>query len=76
VLSPPAFASSTWPTYHATPDRQGADTNYHWAALGWEAGPLGYPVSDEYAIPGGRRSNFVFNVISWNAATGVALVGG
>ncbi|MDQ2728074.1 MAG: PQQ-like beta-propeller repeat protein, partial [Actinomycetota bacterium] len=27
AFSTPAYASATWPTYHATPDRQGADTN-------------------------------------------------
>jgi len=29
-----------------------------WASMGWELSSLGYPVSDEYAVPGGRRSNF------------------
>jgi len=28
------------------------------------------PTSGEYAIPGGRASNFEHGVLSWNAATG------
>src|SRR5690606_3973694 len=27
-------------------------------ARGWEAGPLGYPTSGEYAVPEGKRSDF------------------
>jgi len=45
-----------------------------WAQNGWEAGPLGYPVSGEYAVPGGRRSDFQRGSIVWDAATGVARV--
>ncbi|NBH02563.1 hypothetical protein [Amycolatopsis sp. SID8362] len=45
-----------------------------WAALGWERSALGYPISDEYAITGGRRSNFQHGYISWNAATGATTV--
>jgi hypothetical protein len=45
-----------------------------WASMGWEAGPVGYPTSDEYAIPGGRRSNFVAGRIAWTAATGATSV--
>ncbi|WP_176741333.1 LGFP repeat-containing protein [Streptomyces sp. LUP30] len=29
-----------------------------WAAMGWENSQLGFPTSDEFAIPGGRRSLF------------------
>ncbi|MFF5991312.1 N-acetylmuramoyl-L-alanine amidase [Prauserella flavalba] len=42
-----------------------------WAQLGWERSFLGYPTSDEFAISGGRRSNFERGYITWNAATGV-----
>jgi uncharacterized protein with LGFP repeats len=42
----------------------------HWASLGYEHSYLGYPISDEYAIPGGRRSDFQNGYITWNAATG------
>jgi hypothetical protein len=45
-----------------------------WASLGWERSALGYPTSDEYAIPGGRRNNFVHGTISWDAATGATTV--
>jgi glucose/arabinose dehydrogenase len=41
-----------------------------WAALGWERSYLGYPTSDEYAVPGGRRADFQGGTITWNAATG------
>ncbi|GAA4746055.1 hypothetical protein GCM10023328_30270 [Modestobacter marinus] len=41
-----------------------------WAALGWERSYLGYPTSDEYTIPGGRRSDFQGGSITWDAATG------
>jgi len=29
-----------------------------WARMGWENSDLGFPTSDEYSIPGGRRSMF------------------
>jgi len=41
-----------------------------WAAGGWETGRVGYPVSDEYAIPGRRASDFQYGRISWDASTG------
>ncbi len=37
--------------------------------LGWEAGKLGYPISGEIEVPGGRRSDFEHGSITWNAAT-------
>ena len=40
-----------------------------WSTLEWEKGPLGYPISGEYDIPGGRRSDFQHGSISWNAST-------
>ncbi|MFP5218320.1 MAG: N-acetylmuramoyl-L-alanine amidase [Actinomycetes bacterium] len=40
-----------------------------WAELGWETGRLGYPVSDEYAVPGGRRSDFQGGSITWDSTT-------
>lgn len=40
-----------------------------WADLGWETGDLGYPVSDEYVVPGGSRNDFEHGSIVWNAAT-------
>lgn len=46
-----------------------------WAAMGWETGPLGYPSSDEYAIAGGRRSNFARGWINFYFADGSLQVG-
>ena len=40
-----------------------------WSSLGWERSRLGYPTSDEYSIPGGRRSDFQHGYITWDAAT-------
>ncbi|HEV8563223.1 MAG TPA: PQQ-dependent sugar dehydrogenase [Actinophytocola sp.] len=41
-----------------------------YAQLGWERSYLGYPTSDEFAVPGGARSNFRNGYITWNAVTG------
>lgn len=43
-----------------------------WAALGYENGPLGYPVSDEFdgAKPGGRVQRFQGGVVYWTPALG------
>ncbi len=38
-----------------------------WAQTGWEAGPLGYPIADAYAVTGGRRADFQHGSITWNA---------
>jgi hypothetical protein len=45
-----------------------------YAATGWEAGPLGYPTSDEYAVSGGRRSDFQHGSITWDSATNTSTV--
>ena len=42
-----------------------------WATQGWETGPLGYPTSDEYSVPGGRQSDFQGGSLFWDANTGV-----
>jgi peptidoglycan/xylan/chitin deacetylase (PgdA/CDA1 family) len=42
-----------------------------WGSLGWEHGRLGYPISGEYDVAGGRRSDFQHGSIVWHAATGV-----
>jgi glucose/arabinose dehydrogenase len=41
-----------------------------WSARGWERSYLGFPTSDEYPVPGGRRSDFQGGSITWNATTG------
>ena len=40
-----------------------------WADSGWEAGALGYPISNEYAVADGRRSDFQHGSITWVEAT-------
>ncbi|OJY30219.1 MAG: hypothetical protein BGO98_26125 [Myxococcales bacterium 68-20] len=45
-----------------------------WKELGWEAGALGYPTSGEYAVTGGRRSDFQNGSIEWNVATDTTTV--
>ena len=40
-----------------------------WAQAGWEAGALGYPISDEHADGDGRRSDFEHGSIHWSAST-------
>ncbi|SDY30121.1 Short repeat-containing protein of unknown function [Amycolatopsis xylanica] len=45
-----------------------------WASMGWERSELGYPTSDEYDIPGGRRSDFQKGSITWDSATGAIQV--
>lgn len=40
-----------------------------WKTTGWETGSLGYPTSDEYAVTGGRRSDFQHGSITWDAST-------
>jgi uncharacterized protein with LGFP repeats len=58
-----------------------AETGWEAGPLGYptsdeyaEAGPLGYPTSDEYAVPGGRRTDFQHGSISWDAATSSSTV--
>lgn len=41
-----------------------------WARRGYETGPLGFPVSDAYAVPGGTRVDFQGGSLTLNAATG------
>ena len=47
-----------------------------WAETGWENGPLGFPVSDENALPGGASSHFQGGTISWSPDTGAKVVVG
>jgi GH25 family lysozyme M1 (1,4-beta-N-acetylmuramidase) len=41
-----------------------------WATRGWERSALGYPVSDEYAVPEGRRSDFEHGSLVFDAHSG------
>jgi LGFP repeat-containing protein len=40
-----------------------------WRDAGWEAGKLGYPIADEVAVTGGRRSDFQHGSITWDSTT-------
>jgi beta-N-acetylhexosaminidase len=51
-----AGGSLYWTPATGTHEVHGA-IQARWASLGWELGPLGYPISDEYAAPDGRRRN-------------------
>jgi uncharacterized protein with LGFP repeats len=42
-----------------------------WASMGWENSSLGFPTSDEYAVAGGRRSNFQGGTLTYSFSTGV-----
>ena len=41
-----------------------------WRELNYEQGPLGYPTTGEYSVPGGRQNDFEHGYIRWDAATG------
>ncbi len=56
-----------------THDVRGAIRN-RWASLGSERGALGYPISDEYDVPGGKRNDFQRGSITWDARTGTTTV--
>jgi LGFP repeat-containing protein len=45
-----------------------------WRDLGWEAGVLGYPTSDEYSVAEGRRSDFQHGSILFHAQDGTVTV--
>jgi hypothetical protein len=45
-----------------------------WASLGWQTSRLGYPTSNEFSVPHGRRSNFQHGYITWNSTTNVITV--
>jgi L,D-peptidoglycan transpeptidase YkuD (ErfK/YbiS/YcfS/YnhG family) len=46
-----------------------------WASMGWETGALGYPVTGEFAIPGGRAQDFQYGSIRWFPTSGTSVVG-
>ncbi|MCI2239626.1 NlpC/P60 family protein [Paenibacillus sp. TRM 82003] len=45
-----------------------------WGRSGWESGALGYPVTDEHDVPGGKRSDFQRGYVTWDAGTGTTEV--
>ncbi|WP_433714052.1 LGFP repeat-containing protein [Nocardia sp. CA-084685] len=46
-----------------------------WARQGYEKGRLGFPTTDEYDLPTGRRMDFEHGWIEWNATTGQLTTG-
>ena len=51
----------------------------HWESQGWERGPAGYPVTDEFndlSAPGGRQSHFQRGVIAWDPHRGARFTAG
>ncbi len=61
-------ATGTHPVRGAVRDR--------WAALGWEGGWLGYPVTGEFALPGGAGQHFAGGSLYWTPRTGAQPVRG
>src|SRR5674536_173883 len=55
-----------WTPATGAHEAYGAIRQYYTDAAGGPAGRLGLPTSGEYAIPGGRASNFEHGAISWN----------
>ncbi|WP_425560251.1 LGFP repeat-containing protein, partial [Kineococcus glutinatus] len=47
-----------------------------WGALGWELGPLGFPVTGEVPVRGGAFTAFQGGSVYWSPATGAQLVKG
>ncbi|OJT21913.1 hypothetical protein BO221_24475 [Archangium sp. Cb G35] len=45
-----------------------------WESLGWERSALGYPVKGEYAVTGGRESEFQKGFLTLNTATNTVTV--
>ncbi len=41
-----------------------------WGRMGAERSWLGHPISDEYAVAGGQRSDFQGGSLMWTAASG------
>ena len=64
------FGAIYWDSFHGARAVQGGIYE-RYAREGAEDGVLGDPVSAEYDVPGGRRSDFVHGFLTWNAATGV-----
>ena len=63
------FGAIYWDGFHGPRAVQGG-IYVRYVQEGAEDGVLGDPVSGEYDVPGGRRSDFVHGFLTWNAATG------
>lgn len=64
-----------WSPYTGAREVNGAIRS-HWASLGWERSPLGYPTSDELIVFGGagRISHFQRGSIYWSPTAGVRVL--
>jgi L,D-peptidoglycan transpeptidase YkuD (ErfK/YbiS/YcfS/YnhG family) len=60
-------ASGAWSIGGAIRDR--------WGQLGWENSALGFPITHEYAVTGGRAQDFQFGSIRWTPSGGAVVVG-
>jgi len=47
-----------------------------WGTVGWEAGPLGFPIADEHQLPGGWWQPFEFGKMMYSPSTGSQAVHG
>lgn len=45
-----------------------------WATEGFETGPLGWPVSDEYDVDGGKRQDFEHGHLEWHPSGAVKTI--
>jgi len=63
-------ASIYWTPATGAQSVQGA-IRARWAAQGWEAGSLGFPTTDEYAVAGGRASSFQGGTLTYSYASGM-----
>ncbi|MGY1845642.1 LGFP repeat-containing protein, partial [Modestobacter sp. SYSU DS0875] len=68
------FAGSDGSSIYWTPDTGAHEVRgairARWAELAWERGSLGYPVSGQYEVADGLRSDFQGGAIVWNRDTG------
>lgn len=46
-----------------------------WASMGWENSALGFPITNEYSIPGGRAQDFQCGSIEWTLSGGAVVLG-
>jgi uncharacterized protein with LGFP repeats/L,D-peptidoglycan transpeptidase YkuD (ErfK/YbiS/YcfS/YnhG family) len=50
--------------------------HWAWTSQGAQDGKLGYPLTDEYAIPGGMAQDYQGGRIVWSPSTGAQILGG
>jgi uncharacterized protein with LGFP repeats len=62
-----------WTPQHGAHEVHGS-IRERWKRERWERGRLGYPISDEFTVNGGRASDFEGGRITWNRRTGATTV--